>query len=111
MPYEFRLYIDRIWEFLLQNLCNSLVRDLALAAELLLIGCILNQGVLEDVPCVRWKPTLINKFSPNQPAKLIIQFPIIQLGNCPKQDIGKLLSDRRCQLQNIFYSCKLVQSG
>src|SRR6185503_15250039 len=79
------------------------------AAELLLIGRILNQGMLEDVSGFRREAALIYKFCTYQPTELVLQYCIIYLRNCPENNIGKLLPNRCSQLQNVLDSCKLVQ--
>src|SRR5512139_245811 len=62
MRHPLRLRFDRLRKLLLQNICNTAMELLAFAAEQALIGCVLHEGVLEDVFGIGGFATTINQF-------------------------------------------------
>ena len=63
---QLRLGINRLRKALLEHLCNTLMVLLAGALEQRLIGCILDQGMLEEIRRLRGQPLLIEELRLHQ---------------------------------------------
>ncbi len=58
---KFRLGLNGLCKLRLQHLGNLLVELLAFAFEQRLVGCILNEGMFEEVPRLRGQPALVDQ--------------------------------------------------
>ena len=92
MGQQLGLGLSRLREALCQHLRNTLMRLLPGAPEQRLIGCLLNQGVLEKIGCLWHYPALVEQFGGHQLRQGLLQRRFVQRCHRPEQLIGKRLS-------------------
>src|SRR5262245_58506957 len=81
----FWLCLSNLWKLCLQYLGNTVVVLLPRALEQRLIRRVLDEGMLKDIRCLWWYPSVVDNLCLDQPAQLTLQGKGIQLRNCLKQ--------------------------
>jgi hypothetical protein len=101
---QLRLSLRNIREALGQYLGNALMVLLACTPQERLIGCILDEGVLEDVPATRRQTALIDQLSVYQLAHPLLQRCLVYQRDGLEQLVRELPPEDSAELSQ-FSSC------
>jgi hypothetical protein len=108
---QFGFALGLAGELLFKNLRYDPVEFAAAGLEQRLVGCVLNQGVLEQVRRLRGAPLGKQDLRLDQLGQLAAQLRFIQGANGAEQLIGKLAAKGRRDLDHVANAAHAIEPG
>ena len=109
MSEQLRLGLGGLGKLLCQDARNPLMVVVARTSHEGLIGCFLDEDVLEDISRVRRQTSRVEQLGLDQLRKGLPQGRLVQRGNRAEQFIGEVTTDGGSQLGHRLRCCQPVQ--